>query len=101
MEWNVYLQSFNRNEITTFNIFDHHIYVKDMEEILNEAATIEEFSDRMNTITFYYFGYKCEYELALKDWITEEISRKIDVYQQLRLNWDRYIQYIWDNKEEI
>lgn len=28
-----------------------------------------------------------------------EVSEKIDIYDQLRLNWDRFVDYVWSAKE--
>ena len=28
-------------------------------------------------------------------------AKRIDVYQQIMINWDRFIQYVWDNKRLI
>ena len=51
----------------------------------------------------YYFWSKCEYEIIITCWPKWDKFKeeKIDVYSQLNLNWDKFVNYIWENKKEI
>ena len=51
----------------------------------------------------YYFWSKCEYEIIVTcnpEWDRFK-KEKIDVYDQLQLNWNKFVDYIWENKNEI
>ena len=32
-------------------------------------------------------------------YVNPDISKKIDVYEQVRLNWDLFVDYVWSNKK--
>lgn len=103
LEWNVYIGDINKRRITIFNVFEHYSFYKDLKKEIKIYKNIEEFADRLRRIVMYYFWSKCEYEIILTccpswDKFKEE---KIDVYSQLDLNWDKFVNYIWDNKKEI
>ena len=51
----------------------------------------------------YYFWSKCEYEILITTWFERKDFKdeKIDVYDQLQLNWNAFIDYIWKNKKYI
>ena len=103
LEWNVYIGNINKRMITTFNVFEHYSFYKDLKKEIKIYGNIEEFADRLRRIVMYYFWSKCEYEIILTCWPSWDKFKeeKIDVYSQLDLNWDKFVNYIWDNKKEI
>lgn len=103
LEWNVYIENINKRMITTFNVFEHYSFYKDLKKEIKIYENIEEFSDRLRRIVMYYFWSKCEYEIILTCWPKWDKFKeeKIDVYSQLNLNWDKFVNYIWENKKEI
>lgn len=44
----------------------------------------------------YYFWCKSEYELVLKQWVGRECEQKVDIFSQVYLSWDRFIDYLWN-----
>lgn len=93
MEWNVYYS--NNGKIDTFNVFDHWRFLEEIEDLKQKLDSKEEFSEEVRHSAMYYFWSKCEYEILLNDWINPKEEKKIDVYEQLKLNWDRFIDYVW------
>ena len=91
----------------------------------------QEFDERVRRECMYYFWSKCEWEIILTGWPPHiskeeldrlnaeskeslekwgyslyttpnlEIERKIDVYDQLKLNWEVFLQYVKDHEKEI
>ena len=91
----------------------------------------EEFASAVRDSLQYYYWSKSEYETIITSWPpyieSEELDRlnsekakriqesgefyrasvnlnvghKIDIYTQVMMNWDRFIEYIWDNKHLI
>ena len=89
------------------------------------------FSEEVKNNLMYYFWSKSEYEIILTSWPpyveSEEIDRiveekkkriekdgifyresvnlnveeKVDIYDQVLMNWDVFIKYLWDNKDLI
>jgi hypothetical protein len=88
----------------------------------------EEFAEYVRKSLQYYYWSKSEYETVITTWPpyieSEELNRlnkekhereirnrpfyrdavnlttryKIDIYTQVMMNWDRFIEYIWNNK---
>lgn len=51
---------------------------------------------RLDRLCMYYFWSKCEYEVIVSAWPTREGSdRKIDIYTQLKENWDIFREIVF------
>ena len=44
----------------------------------------------------YYFWGRAEYEVMIGGLFERGQKAKIDIYSQLKLNWDRFIDYLWN-----
>ena len=115
--WYVWLNNFNGNKIETFNVFDHYRFREDVEKLLDTEPIYSDFSDKLRKIAMYYFWSKCEYEVVITSFpprideneikrlrsdsfphgtsVKLETGSKIDVYNQLQLNWDQFVSYVW------
>ena len=100
MEWNVYRHDSNWNKIVKWNIFDHGMFREDMRILLQNNLIKDDFSKRLETTVSYYFWSKTEYEIILKPWVGKDIEVKIDIYNQLKMNWDKFVDYCRNFKEE-
>ena len=100
MQWNVFYHNWNKQQIDTFNVFDHGRFRKEVLEFLNKYENRDEFAEQMRRSLFYYFCSKCEWEVLITPWVANETdkSEKVDVYQQIMMNWDRFIDYVWSQK---
>ena len=104
MEWLVYYYNINAREMHTFNIFDHCGFCKDVKKAAKEYKDKDEFAEQLRRELFYYFGSKAEWEIIIAPWVggdREKDSVKIDVYDQIMLNWDIFVDYVWKNKREL
>ena len=99
MKWFVFVESVNRKEIYEMNVFDHGGFTADLEKFLKKRPTREELSEELRHITMYYFWSKCEWEVLLTSWVhggrDDAPKLKIDVYDQLKMNWDHFVDYVW------
>ena len=43
----------------------------------------------------YYMWSKSEYEIIVSPWVGRAEDIKIDVYSQVHMNWDRFVDYVW------
>lgn len=100
MEWNVYYDDSNRKKIIKWNIFDHTRFHADVEELLNQDLSKEDLAKKLDMNLMYYFWSKCEYETCISSWIGISESEKIDVYDQVKLNWDKFVDYVWNQKHK-
>lgn len=96
MEWNVYYHDSNAKKIRPYNVFNHGGFRKDVETTLKKKdLTRDEFSQDIRNNAMYYFWCKCEYEVIIKEWTGSPAEIKIDIFNQLRINWDHFIDYLW------
>ena len=42
---------------------------------------------------------KCEYEIILSPWTGRADDIKIDIYDQIMMNWNSFVDYVWSLKE--
>lgn len=107
LNWYVYREDFNAKEIKLFNIFEHTRFKNEVINLINvKNLTKEEFSDRIRSSLFYCYAFKCEYEVVLTSFpyhIKDNnltIGKKIDIYQQVMLNFKQFIDYLWSIRNE-
>lgn len=105
LTWNVYVYNFNHKKIEVHNIFDHSRFVEDCQKACKKYGDNKElFEDYIRGSLMYYYWSKCEWEIQLAPWPYHEgrdEMEKIDVYMQVELNWDHFIDYVWDSKKEL
>ena len=88
----------------------------------------EKFAEEVRKLLQYYYWSKSEYETIITSWppyiesdeldrlnkekethlemygnfyieaVELNVSHKIDIYTQIMMNWDRFIDYLWNNK---
>lgn len=102
MEWNVYYYSINKKKMMILNIFDHDGFAKGIDSCLKKYSDKHEFAEAIEKELFYYFWSRAEYEILMKAWYggngVEEI--KVDIYSQVMINFDRFIDYLWRFREK-
>ena len=110
--WNVYIFNINRQKMEVYNIFDHASFCHNVEATLAFCDTKEDFAEKLNEIPegneielhnlLYYFWAKAEWEIVIKPWVggREGVENKIDVYSQVKNNWDIFLDYCWSFKNE-
>lgn len=104
LEWNVYVSNYNSKNIEVYNIFNHWKFLEDCVKIKKKSKNNkEEFSDKIKQSLMYYFWSKYEWEIILSHWPpTKNFNeKKIDVFSQINLNWNQFVDYLWNNKEEL
>lgn len=102
MEWNVYYYNINSHRIMPFNVFNHVRFKNEVLAIKNKTKNYEEFTEEIRKILLYYFWSKSEYEVIIAPWCggNNKEAIKVDIYSQVIMNWEHFINYIWefDNK---
>ena len=99
LEWNVYIADFNRKRIEQYNIFNHSGFSKDVKQAYNSFKDdFEAFCKQLDNALMYYFWCKCEWEIVLSDFPPSDSfkAQKIDVYSQVKLNWNIFAKQVWD-----
>lgn len=125
MKWNVYRHNFNTREIEVFNIFDHASFYESIKKLFKKYKDKTEFAENLRKELLYYFWSKYEYEVIIttfpvyvdkkelqeiknnqdqeniKRYITPEVGIKADIYSQVMNNFDIFVDYVWNNKQEF
>lgn len=99
LEWNVYVENINRRQIEVYNIFEHGGFKKDCDKAYKEYKnSFQKFTESVKRSLMYYFWSKCEWEIILSDFPPSDRfkKKKIDVYDQVMLNWNLFINYVWE-----
>ena len=119
LEWNVYKKDFNKSEIEVFNIFNHSRFYEDLCKCNKE--NYEEFKKEVKSNLMYYFWSKSEYEIVItsflpyidkkeiekltktnnkiREAVNLDTGKKIDIFDQIMINQDKFIDYLWNNKK--
>lgn len=100
LQWFVFRDNCNSKKLEVFNIFDHGRFFDDIKDamynfIMNNFSK-NEFITKVDRMILYYFGFKVEYEIIISQVIGENYYEKIDIRNQIHLNWDRFIDYLFD-----
>lgn len=108
LEWNVYVSDFNSGRIEKHNVFEHWGVMEDLKRITRKYRDRErvEFEEQMRRILKYYYWSKCEWEIVLDHFPqSEDINRfrpeKVDVWDQIELNWHIFADYVWAHRAEL
>ena len=101
--YNVYIEDVNHNCFEIYNIFDHYSFVKDTQmNIKKNKENQSEFNEQLKSDIMYYFWAKSEWEIIVSSHFSKGAkNKKIDVYDQLMMNWKIFSDYIWNNKKTI
>lgn len=103
--WNVYYEDWNAKEIRIRNIFDHYSFVKDCAKDLKKLKDDREAAEeRIRRNLLYYFWAKCEHEVVITAWVNpknEDIDRKVDIYEQVYINWHIFFEYVWERRKDV
>ena len=105
INWTVYIENINaKNRIAKHNVFDHGGFFEDCKKNYKKNRNNKDaFLDQLRRNLSYRYRFKSEWEVVVKPKYSqcERNEIKIDVYQQVRMNWERFCEYVWANKEEF
>lgn len=102
LEWKVYYHDFNGKKIVPYNIFAHGGFLENCKKNAKKNAKDEYlFREQLKRDLMYYFWARCEWEIVLKPLTGIAADEKIDVYDQVMLNWDAFCKYVWDHGVEL
>jgi len=99
--WNVFVDDFNGRKIQVYNIFHHGGFYADVKKYAKKYKDDrEKFEEEIKRSLMYYYWSKCEWEIILSGWPPKDDfdEEKVDVYDQVMLNWEIFINYLWENR---
>lgn len=103
LEWNVFKYNFYTKRIETFNIFAHYWFLKDcFKAYKNSNGDFNEFQKSIKQNLMYYFWSKFEYEIVISQFTSgDPVKKKIDVFEQVMLNYDVFVNRLFADLEYI
>ena len=123
LTWNAYIEDRNANTIKVFNIFNSFRFISGVIEANNKYKNDFEFLKKVRSSLMYAFWSKAEYEVIITSWpphiekeeferLTKEdirfrtwvnlsMGEKIDVYNQVMINWEALKLYLLTNRKLI
>ena len=106
IHWYVYEENFNKQRIEVVDLFDSHYMSKECPKILKKCGEDKSaFASGLKEALMYQYWSRCEYEIVLTGWPPPNKDSfkdmKISIYDQVTLNWDAFIDYVWANREEL
>lgn len=99
MEWYVYYENFNAKKIVKWNIFNHCKFKEEVEKLLHRNLSREDFSGKLKDCLLYYFWAKSEYEILISPRIGDAKDIKVDIFDQVMINFERFVDYVWHFSE--
>ena len=98
LTWHVVRYDPNRKCFRGYNVLSPGI----VDAIVRKAKVAtgrRDFENSVRDVCRYHFAHRTECEIILEEWPIHNnpTRRKVDVYDQLFLNWDRFIDYLWAN----
>ena len=129
--WNVYKHDFNSNKIEKFNVFNSISFYNSLYDLKKKGKNYLDFAKELKYLVMYQFWSICEYEVVITSWPvymkSEELERlyndwqsrksqgdklgiilpnletelRIDIYEQIMVNYDKFAEYVWNNLELI
>lgn len=106
MEWYVYRHDTNKGKIIKYNVVNTGV-INHLIEMLNQIKkekghwNYDDFTAAAMQIYRYYYWGKCEHEIIIKEWVGREAEEKVDVFDQLMLNWDIFVDHLYDYVIEL
>lgn len=131
LEWNVFVDNINANEIEVHNVFEHGRFMNDLVQIKKKCKEFIDFEKQVDKSLMYFYWSKSEWEIVvtsfppyinkeeleslnkerdecmknygrfIRTYVNLEIGEKVDVYRQIKMNWKPFINYLWDNRKLI
>lgn len=94
MEWYVLWHEFNADKIEPFNIFRNVTFKQEVDKLLEEFITFDDFKEKLDGALKYSFLSKAEYEIMCSGLFDRNKAYRIDVYTQVKPNLDILARYI-------
>lgn len=88
MKWYVLNHDFNDDKIVSFNIFNSVSFSQEIDKLLEEFITFDDFKEKLDSALKHSFWSKSEYEIMCSGLFDRNKAYKISVYDQMKDNVD-------------
>ena len=95
--YNVWIWDFNTDSLESYDVVPRFVEsIKQYIKPKNLPKTKEALDEILESDARYCFWTKCEYEMIIHGWPEQKNDQKVDVYQQLKLNWSIFLDFFWE-----
>ena len=96
-KWNVWIWDFNHDRLEQYDVVP--MLLRELKSLRKEDFPMDKKSmnEELKSWARYHFWAKCEYEMIVHGWPVKKNDEKVDVYNQLMLNWDTFSEAFWKN----
>lgn len=107
MHWNVFIEDFNLRKIVYYDVLAGDWVREHLAKILERSkGDKQHFASELMKMMRWQYWSRCEYEIVLTCWPPVSTpdafkDRKIDVFEQLWINWDQFVDYVWAHRAEF
>ena len=98
--WNVLIWDFNKDCLENYNVVPYFLDILKSMKKNKRPKDIDAFSVWLRNEAMYMFMARCEWEMIIHRWPKLKKDRKIDVYDQLSMNWNMFVECFWNNAAE-
>ena len=97
IKWMVWIWNFNEDRLKEYDVMPYFLgcYRKLKKE--DRPVDLKDVSEWLKSEARCEYWARCEYEMIIHSWPKLNHYEKVDVYGQLKLNWDVFVKYFWDN----
>lgn len=89
--WNVWVWNVNSDSLDVYDVGSYFLRCYKELPKSKRPVTLEEVNEFLVSNARYEYCARCEYEMIIHSWPKFKNDIKADVYDQLRLNWDVFV----------
>lgn len=99
MEWYVYYYDPNGRAIKAYNVLGNSrikAFIRELKKKYKDSK--DDFAEKLQSELMYHYWSRSQWEIILLAWCGGDGSeaRKIDAYDQIKMNWNQFIDYCWN-----
>lgn len=95
--FNVITYNYNAKEFEAYNVMPYLIRCYKETKKPNRPKTFDDFKKFVKTNSAYKYWARCQYEIVLSDWPSQQVEKKIDVHWQIMNNIDTVTSILMEN----
>lgn len=93
----VICENVNKKDFEKHDVMPYLISCYKETEKKDRPTTLDEFKDFVDRKSMYMYWARCQYEIVLVDWPCQRNSKKIDIYWQIKNNFDLVVRLFMEN----
>lgn len=93
----VICENVNKKDFEKYDVMPYLISCYKKTKKKDRPTTLDEFKDFVDRKSMYMYWARCQYEIVLVDWPCERNSKKIDIYWQIKNNFDLVVRLFMEN----